>query len=199
MLRVSQALVASEVGDGRSAWATQSLPLKSLPLRASWHFRPLFLLNGQTRGGSRIEGVEADGSPKPGPRTGLCTGPRRASWGQSCGPPVYLAAGGRWPGAGKAVADPCRKTGCGICGEWRAERFARGSPACMATSEKGPPSRPCKSTGSRSLPLSLAECVHLSDIVSANGSPSKASLCHHALGRVLRKQVNSVQPCPWGS
>lgn len=76
MLCVSQALVASEVGHWRLAWATQSLPLKSLSLQASWHFWHLLLLKGQTRVGYCIGGVKAASSPDPGPWSGLCTEPK---------------------------------------------------------------------------------------------------------------------------
>lgn len=128
---VSQALVASEVRDGRSA--TQSLPLKSLPLRASWHFRHLFLLKGQTRVGYCIEGVKTNGSPKPAPWPGMCTEPECVSWDRASGLPAYPADWGIWPGGDKAAGDPSVKTDCGICWRmevYRAEHLAGGSPAC---------------------------------------------------------------------
>ena len=52
MLCVSQALVVSEVGDWRSASATQNLPLTSLPPLATGHSLCHFLLKGQSRVGS---------------------------------------------------------------------------------------------------------------------------------------------------
>lgn len=73
MLCVDQALVSSEVRDWRSAPATESLPLKSLPPLAAWHSLHHFLLKGQARVGYCTVGVK--GSPPPA-WLGLCTEPR---------------------------------------------------------------------------------------------------------------------------
>lgn len=85
MVCVIQALTASEVGDWRSASATQSLPLKSLPPVAAWHFLYHFLLK-------RPEWVAAQqGLRQPAPQTlgpswpDLCTGTRVCVMGSSMG------------------------------------------------------------------------------------------------------------------
>lgn len=64
---VSQALVASEVRDWRSASATESRPLKSLPPLAAWHSLHHFLSEGEGRVGYCTAGVKAPAPPLPNP------------------------------------------------------------------------------------------------------------------------------------
>lgn len=65
---VSQALVASEVGDGRSTLATESRPWKSLPPLAAWHSLHHFLSEGEARVGYCTAGAKA---PTPNPQSCL--------------------------------------------------------------------------------------------------------------------------------
>lgn len=116
MLCVSQALVASEAGDWRSAWATQSLPLKSPSLQACGHFQHLFLLKGQTRVGYCIRGVKAAGFPRPWalaclvPRAQVCvTGPSVWSYLHCL---LFEAC---HSGTVGLLADPTAKTNCESC------------------------------------------------------------------------------------
>lgn len=116
MLCVSQALVASEAGDWRSAWATQSLPLKSPSLRACGHFQHLFLLKGQTRVGYCTRGVKAAGFPRPWalaclvPRAQVCmTGPSMWSYLHCL---LFEAC---HPGTVGLLADPTAKTNGESC------------------------------------------------------------------------------------
>lgn len=101
MLCVSQALVASEVRDWRSALSTQSLSLKSLPLLAAWHFLHHFLLKEQARVGYCTARVKGNQRSKPWVLPGMYT-----ECLSTCDKvehvvlPAYPADGGVWPEGG---------------------------------------------------------------------------------------------------
>lgn len=106
------------------------------------------------------------------------------------------------PGGGQAAGDASVKTSRGLCRRaeaYGAERFARGSPAWYGYIRAGAHLWTWRDTGSWSFPLLPFGRVHFSDRGSASRASSIASLYHHALGGVLRKPVNSVQSCAWGS